>query len=60
VLFATEPANEQKVRILITEALASGQSTGPDGQLTTWQLQSAAAGRVRPDEREHAAQLIAH
>ena len=60
VLFATEPANERRVRLLITEALASGQLTGPDGQLTTWQLQSAAAGMVRPDEREHAAQLIAH
>jgi hypothetical protein len=59
VLFATEPTNEQRVRLLITEALAGGQSTGPDGHVTTWQLQSTAPGRVRPDEEEHAAQLIA-
>ena len=57
-LFATEPANERCVRSLIGEALAAGQLTGPDGGLTTWQLRSAAAGNVRPDEKDHAAGLI--
>jgi hypothetical protein len=60
VLFATEPNNEQRVRSLIGDALATGRSTGPDGWVTTWQLQSAAPGGVRPDEEEHAARLIAH
>ena len=60
VLFATEPANEQQVRSLISEALTNGQATGPDGRVTTWQLRSAAPGRVRPDEQEHAARLVAH
>lgn len=60
VLFATEPANEQRVRSLIGEALAAGQSTGPDGRVSTWQLRFAAPGSIRPDEENHAARLIAH
>ena len=60
VLFATEPANEQLVRSLIDDALATGHSAGPDGQFTTWQLRSATPGSVHPDEQDHAARLIAH
>lgn len=60
VLFATEPANERRVRALIGEALAAGQLTGPDGGLATWQLSTTAPGTVRPDEQDHAAGLIAH
>jgi hypothetical protein len=44
VLFATEPSNEQRVRSLIGDALAPGHSTGPDGRVTSWQLQSASPG----------------
>lgn len=58
ILFATEPANERRVRALIGEALAVGQLTGPDGGVTTWQLSSAAPGNVRPEEEDHAAGLI--
>jgi hypothetical protein len=58
ILFATEPANERRVRSLIGEALATGQLAGPDGGLTTWQLRSAAPGNVRPEEEDHAAGLI--
>jgi hypothetical protein len=58
ILFATEPANERRVRALIGEALETGQLTGPGGGVTTWQLRSAAAGTVRPDEQEHSAALI--
>ncbi|MEO6792534.1 MAG: hypothetical protein ABI253_05460 [Mycobacterium sp.] len=60
VLFATEPANEQRVRRLIEGALATAELTGPDGEMTAWRLKSAAAGRVRPDEQDHAAALITH
>jgi hypothetical protein len=60
VLFATEPANEQQLRSLIREALATGQLTGPDGGVATWQLRSASPGGIRPDEKEVAADLIAH
>lgn len=60
VLFATEPANEQQVRSLIGEALATGQLTGPDGGVATWQLRSAAPGDIRADEADLAADLIAH
>jgi hypothetical protein len=60
ILFAAEPADEQRVRSLIGEALATGQLTGPDGKLSAWQLRSASAGEVRTDEHDHAAGLIAH
>jgi hypothetical protein len=60
ILFATEPANERRVRALIGEALATGQLAGPDGAITTWQLNSTAPGAVRPDEKDHAARLIAY
>jgi hypothetical protein len=60
VLFATDPANEQRVRSLIGEALATGQLTGPDGRVATWQLRSASPGCIRRDEEDHAAHLIAH
>jgi hypothetical protein len=55
VLFATD--DEARVRSLIGQALASGRLTGPDGRVTTWTLRSSAAGSVRPDEADHAAQL---
>jgi hypothetical protein len=58
ILFATEPANEQHVRALIGEALGTGALTGPDGGLTTWQVKSACASAVRPEEENHAAGLI--
>jgi hypothetical protein len=58
ILFAAEPHDEQRVRSLINEALATGALTGPDGELTTWQLKTAAASDVRPEEENHAAGLI--
>lgn len=60
VLFAAEAADELRVRRLIGEALASGELTGPDGLVTTWQLKSSAAGRIRPEEQDHIAGLIDH
>jgi hypothetical protein len=51
ILFAAEPDSERRVRSLIDEALAAEES---------WQLRSTAPGNVRPDERDHAAHLIAH
>jgi hypothetical protein len=60
VLFATEPANEQRVRSLIGEALATGELAVPDGGVAHWQLRSASPGAIRADEEELAADLIAH
>jgi hypothetical protein len=57
VLFATEPANERRVRSLIGGALAGGSQTGPDGRTTTWSLRSSAAAELRPEEAEHAEKL---
>lgn len=60
VVFATEPENEQRVRELIGEALASGRLTVPDGGVALWELRSATAGAVRAAEHDLAAGLIAH
>jgi hypothetical protein len=57
VLFAAEPGDEPRVRALIEEALSSGRLTGPDGRVTRWLVKSSSAGRVRPDEADHAATL---
>ena len=60
VVFATEPANEQRVRGLIGAALATGQLTVPDGGIAHWELRSAAPGRLRADEADLAAALISY
>jgi hypothetical protein len=60
VLFATEPVNEQRVRALIGEALATGRLQGPDGGVAIWQLRSESAGEIHADEQDHAAYLVAH
>jgi hypothetical protein len=59
VLFAVAPEREGEVRSLIGRALASGRQAGPDGHATTWTVRSSSAGRVRPDEADHAARLAA-
>jgi hypothetical protein len=60
VLFATEPANEQRVRALIGKALMTGHLAVPDGGAAIWQLRCESAGEIRADEQDHAAQLVAH
>jgi hypothetical protein len=60
VLFATEPANEQRARSLIGEALAAGELIVPDGGVAHWQLRSDSPSSVRADEVDLAAELIAH
>jgi len=60
VVFATEPADEQRVRALISEALATGQLTVPDGGAARWELRWASPGSLRADEQDLAADLIAH
>jgi hypothetical protein len=52
--------NEQRVRALIGEALATGRLTVPAGGVAQWQLRSASAGVLRADEEDLAADLIAH
>jgi hypothetical protein len=60
VVFATEPSNERRVRVLIGEALAAGQLTVPDGGVAHWELRSSSPGVLRADEQDLAADLIAH
>ena len=57
MLFAADPGDEERVRSLITQALSSGRLTGPDGRVTRWMVKSSAAGKIRPDEADHAARL---
>jgi hypothetical protein len=58
VLFASDPAEEPRVRVLVEEALAGGECVGPDGVRTSWRLVEAAASPVRPEERERAGRLL--
>jgi hypothetical protein len=60
VLFAADPADEERVHSLIGQALSSGRLTGPDGRVTRWMLQSSGTGTIRPDEADHAARLVAN
>jgi hypothetical protein len=60
VLFAADPADELRVRELITQALSSGHLTGPDGRVTRWMVKASGVSAVRPDEADHAARLIAN
>jgi hypothetical protein len=60
VVFATEPANEQRVRALIGRALATGELVVPDGGVAHWELRSQSSGIVRADEEALVANLIAH
>lgn len=60
IVFAAEPADEQRVRTLIDRALADGQVTAPDGSVATWELRSTTTATLRADEEELAERLIAH
>jgi hypothetical protein len=60
VVFATDPSNERRVRDLIGEALAGGQLAVPDGGIAYWELRSASPGSLRDDEKDLAAELVAH
>ena len=59
VLFAADARDEQRVRMLIGQALSAGRLTGPDGRMSTWRLRSSTADSVRPDEAERAGRLAA-
>ncbi|BBX46940.1 hypothetical protein GCM10009641_39080 [Mycobacterium cookii] len=45
---------------LIGEALAHGRLQEPDGRVAMWQLQAESEGKIRADEQDHAAHLVAH
>ncbi|WP_067970412.1 hypothetical protein [Mycolicibacter icosiumassiliensis] len=60
VLFASEAADEPRVRRLIGEALGAGELLGLDGLVTRWQVKSVTPGQVRTNEESHVAELIAH
>ena len=58
LLFAAEPDDEQRVRSLVTAALARGWGDDPEGARTTWRLVSSGPSDVRPEETEHVSRLI--
>src|SRR5947209_9749153 len=57
VVFATEPANEQRVRSLIGEALATGVLTVPAGGVARGRLRSASPSPVCAYDGDLAAEL---
>jgi hypothetical protein len=59
VLFAVHGEQEAEVRRRIDSALAAGQLTGPEGNVTHWRLDSSRPAPLSGDEDRHAARLIA-
>jgi hypothetical protein len=59
VLFAAAPDEEERVRDLLSGALAGGWCEGPDGVRTTWRLLDSGPSVVRPEERAAADRLTA-
>jgi hypothetical protein len=57
VLFAAAPDDEDRVRALLSGALAGGWCEGPDGVRTTWRLRESGPSAVRPEERSAADRL---
>jgi hypothetical protein len=58
VLFDADPADEERVRGLIDEALGRGWGESPDGVRTEWRVVRTGAAPVRAEEREHAGRLL--
>ena len=57
VLFVAEAEDESRVRAAIDEALARGTGATAHGGMASWQLVSATASEVRPEEQAHAGRL---
>jgi hypothetical protein len=57
VLFAAAATDEPRVRDLVAQTLAGGESTGPDGIRTSWRLLEQGRSDVRPEEWAHAGRL---
>jgi len=56
-LFAAEPDLEGAVRQRIDVALSRGQSPGPEGAVTRWQLSTSRRSEVSAEETDHAERL---
>jgi len=57
ILFATDPADESRVRGMIDGALARGTGGTPDGTVARWRLIGSGPSAVRPEEEGHAERL---
>ena len=56
-IFVADPAEEWVVRQQISEALARGQVSRPDGSLSSWHLQGSGPGSLQDAESARAARL---
>jgi hypothetical protein len=57
-LFAAEPEDEDRVRILVNEALSRGWADPPDGVRVHWQLVNSGPSDIHSDEEDHAQRLV--
>jgi hypothetical protein len=57
VVFAADEKDEDPVRALIDQALASGKCVGPDGKLSRWQATEQCAGVLSEGERAWGAKI---
>lgn len=58
LLFAAEPEDEDRVRVLVDEALTQGWTDPPDGVRVHWQLVSSGPSDIRSDEEDQAQRLV--
>jgi hypothetical protein len=58
LLFAAEPEDEDRVRILVDETLALGWADPPDGVRVHWQLVNSGPSDIRSEEEDHAQRLV--
>jgi hypothetical protein len=58
LLFAAEPEDEDRVRVLADEALTRGWVDNPDGVRSHWQLMHSGPSDVRSDEEDQAQRLV--
>jgi hypothetical protein len=58
MLFAAEPEDEDRVRVLVEETLTRGWTDPPDGVRVHWQLLRSERSGIREEERDHAQRLL--
>jgi hypothetical protein len=57
VVFVADAKEEDHVRALIDQALATGECVGPNGQLNRWQVRDQAAGVLSAAEKTLGARM---
>jgi hypothetical protein len=58
LLFAADPGDEARVRLLVDDVLGRGWGDVENGGRTTWQLLESGPSEVLPEEVDHVGRLV--